>query len=72
MTLLVRQLQSTPQGLPLQIYAFTNSIQWAVYESTQSDIFDHLIAILPEFDLRVFQAPSGVDLRPVFASREAA
>jgi miniconductance mechanosensitive channel len=72
MTLLVRQLQSTPQGLPLQIYAFANTTQWAVYESTQSDIFDHLIAILPEFDLRVFQAPSGADLRPVFAAREAA
>jgi len=72
MTLLVRQLQSTPQGLPLQIYAFTNTTQWAVYESIQSDIFDHLIAILPEFDLRVFQAPSGMDLRPVFSAREAA
>ena len=61
-TLLVRQLDPTPQGLPLQIYCFTNTTNWAEYESIQADIFDHLIAILPEFDLRLFQQPSGLDL----------
>jgi Small-conductance mechanosensitive channel len=55
MTLLVRQLQPGPTGIPLEIYCFTNDIRWGVYEGIQSDIFDHLLAILPIFDLRVFQ-----------------
>lgn len=58
MTLLVRQLQPTDAGLPLEIYCFSNDVRWAFYEDIQSDIFDHLLAILPEFDLRVFQANS--------------
>ncbi|MCX7585765.1 mechanosensitive ion channel family protein [Phenylobacterium sp. 58.2.17] len=62
MTLLVRQLQPTPQGLPLEIYAFTNTTAWAAYEAIQADIFDHLIAILPEFGLQLFQSPSGKDV----------
>lgn len=62
MTLLVRQLEPTAQGLPLEIYCFSNSTDWAFYENVQSDIFDHLLAILPEFGLRVFQQPSGADL----------
>jgi miniconductance mechanosensitive channel len=62
MTLLVRQLDPTPQGLPLQLYCFTSDTRWAVYEGIQSDIFDHLIAVLPEFGLRLFQEPSGGDL----------
>ncbi len=62
MTLLVRQLQPTAQGLPLEIYCFTASTAWADYESTQSDTFDHLLAILPEFGLRVFQASSDAML----------
>ena len=62
MTLLVRQLPPTPQGLPLEIYCFTGTTQWADYENVQSDIFDHLIAILPEFGLRLFQEPTGLDL----------
>ena len=62
MTLLVRQLPTTETGLPLEIYVFTNDTAWANYEGIQGDIFDHLLAILPEFDLRVFQAPSGADL----------
>ncbi|MCL6249786.1 mechanosensitive ion channel family protein [Altererythrobacter sp. KTW20L] len=61
-TLLVRQLDPTPEGLPLQIYCFTNTTSWAEYEGIQADIFDHLIAILPEFHLRLFQQPSGLDL----------
>ena len=63
MTLMVRQLAHSEHGLPIEIYAFTNSVQWAVYESVQSDIFDHLFAVAPEFGLKVFQNPSGADLR---------
>jgi miniconductance mechanosensitive channel len=65
MTLLVRQLAPTEYGLPLEIYAFTNDIRWDVYETIQSDIFDHLIAVAPEFGLRVFQNPSGNDLKSI-------
>lgn len=62
-TLMVRQLSPTPQGLPLEIYCFTDTTEWAVYERIQADIFDHLIAILPEFGLRLFQEPSGLDFQ---------
>ncbi len=61
MTLMVRQLEPTPEGLPLQIYAFSSDTRWVPYEGIQSDIFDHIIAIVPEFGLRVFQQPSGRD-----------
>ncbi|MCY1461086.1 hypothetical protein D9M71_787060 [compost metagenome] len=74
MTLLVRQLSPTADGLPLQLYCFTNTTAWAEYEAIQADLFDHLLAILPEFGLRVFQHPSGADLRewrvPVREPRE--
>lgn len=60
-TLLVRQMQPTPEGLPLEIYAFTNTTAWVEYEDIQSDIFDHLLAIIEEFGLRAYQAPSGAD-----------
>jgi len=63
MTLMVRQLSPTADGLPLEIYCFTNTVAWTQYEAIQSDIFDHLLAILPEFGLRVFQHPSGGDMR---------
>ncbi|AKM10846.1 mechanosensitive ion channel family protein [Croceicoccus naphthovorans] len=63
MTMLVRQLSPTAQGLPLEIYCFTDTIAWAEYEAIQSDLFDHLLAILPEFGLRLYQEPSGLDLR---------
>ncbi|BCG26739.1 mechanosensitive ion channel protein MscS [Pseudomonas tohonis] len=63
MTLLVRQMAPTADGLPLELYCFTNTTAWARYEAIQSDIFDHLLAILPEFGLRVFQHPSGADMR---------
>ena len=62
MTLLVRQLQPTPEGLPLEIYAFTNVTDWLVYENIQADIFDHLFSIAAEFDLNMYQNPSGRDL----------
>ncbi|MFU8806998.1 MAG: mechanosensitive ion channel family protein [Bradymonadaceae bacterium] len=60
--LLIRQLEATPQGLPIQIYAFTNDTRWVYYEGIQGDLFDHLLAILPEFGLRVYQQPAGTDL----------
>ncbi len=63
--LLVRQLQPGPQGLPIEIYCFTDTIDWSEFESIQADIFDHMIAILPEFDLRLFQEPSGSDFGAV-------
>ncbi len=65
MTFLVRQLEPGPKGLPLQIYVFSNDQVWARYEAIQADIFDHLIAALPLFSLRIFQEPSGHDLRRV-------
>ena len=61
-TLLVRQLPPGPQGLPLEVYCFTKTVNWSEYEAIQADIFDHLLAILPEFGLRIFQEPSGLDL----------
>jgi miniconductance mechanosensitive channel len=61
LTLLVRQLAPTPEGLPIEIYAFTRDTRWSVYEDIQSDIFDHILAIAPEFGLSVYQRPSGRD-----------
>ncbi|WP_343222139.1 mechanosensitive ion channel family protein [Novosphingobium profundi] len=61
-TLLVRQLDPTENGLPLEIYCFTNTVDWGEYEAIQGDIFDHLVAIMPRFGLRVFQKPGGADL----------
>ncbi len=62
MTLIVRQLAPGPEGLPLEVYCFTSTTEWAVYEDIQSDIFDHLLAIVPEFGLRLYQKPAGSDL----------
>ena len=59
MTLMTRQLEPTPQGLPLEIYAFANTTVWEDYEGIQSDIFDHLIAALPEFGLELYQYGAG-------------
>ena len=61
LTFLVRQLQPSDVGLPIEVYVFTNEIVWAKYEAIQADIFDHLLAVIPEFDLRGFQQPSGSD-----------
>lgn len=55
MTLIVRQLQPGPEGLPIEVYAFTNDTNWSAYEDIQADIFDHLYAIAPEFGLRIYQ-----------------
>jgi miniconductance mechanosensitive channel len=62
MTLMVRQLAPGQHGLPLEIYAFCKDKVWANYEAIQSDIFDHLLAIAGEFDLKIYQYPSGSDL----------
>jgi miniconductance mechanosensitive channel len=61
--LLVRQLQPTSAGIPIEVYAFTHETGFIRYEKVQSDIFDHILAIIPQFELRVFQSPSGEDLR---------
>ena len=63
MTLLVRQLAPTGTGLPIEIYCFTTTTVWAEYEGIQADIFDHLFAVAREFDLRIFQQPTGLDFR---------
>ncbi|MCC5916099.1 MAG: mechanosensitive ion channel [Cryomorphaceae bacterium] len=64
-TVMVRQLQPTEHGIPLEIYCFSNDIAWVNYENIQSDIFDHIFAAIKHFDLRVFQVPSGLDFRTV-------
>jgi len=61
LTCMVRQLTATQTGLPLEIYCFANTTNWLEYEAIQADIFDHLFAIAPQFDLRIFQHPSGHD-----------
>ncbi len=63
MTMIVRQLQPTELGVPLELYTFTSDIRWVQYEGIQSDIFDHLLAIIGEFGLAVYQNPSGDDVR---------
>jgi miniconductance mechanosensitive channel len=63
MTFLVRQLQPTQYGLPIEIYVFSKDQVWANYEGIQADIFDHILAVVPEFDLRVYQNPTGADFR---------
>jgi miniconductance mechanosensitive channel len=62
MTLLVRQQPPGPEGLPIEIYCFTNITEWAAYEDIQSDIFDHFMAIVPAFGLKLFQKPAGSDV----------
>ena len=65
LTLLVRQLPPGPQGLPLEIYAFTKTTAWGAYEDVQGDLFDFLLAAIHDFDLRLFQGPTGDDLRSI-------
>ena len=60
---MVRQLPPGEHGLPIQIYAFSKDQRWVFYEGIQADIFDHVLAVLPEFGLRVFQNPTGADFR---------
>jgi len=69
MTFLIRQLAPTENGLPIEIYVFCKDKVWANYEAIQSDIFDHILAIVPEFDLKVFQSPAGSDFKEFAAKR---
>jgi miniconductance mechanosensitive channel len=71
MTQLVRQLAPEANGIPLEIYAFSSDTRWANYEAIQSDIFDHIFAIVPEFGLRVYQAPSGYDMQKIGSHTDA-
>ena len=66
MTFLVRQLKPTEMGLPVEIYVFCKDNVWANYEAIQADIFDHILAVVPEFDLQIFQNPSGTDFRNIY------
>lgn len=68
MTFLVRQLQPTEHGLPIEIYIFTNTVKWGEYEDIQADIFDHILSITSEFGLAVYQQPSGGDLSDATAA----
>ena len=63
MSHLARQLDPSAEGLPIEVYAFTRETEWQAYEQIQSDLFDHLLAILPEFGLRLYQSPTGADFR---------
>jgi miniconductance mechanosensitive channel len=62
MTLLVRQLAPGPQGLPIEVYCFSDTTDWLMYEDIQADLFDHILAIVPEFGLRLYQEPAGADV----------
>ena len=63
MTFIVRQLETSEKGIPMEIYVFSKIQSWVEYEAIQSDIFDHILAAIPEFELRVFQEPTGADFR---------
>lgn len=63
LTMMVRQLQPTPEGLPIELYFFSNGTTWIPYERLQAEVFDHLLAVLPNFGLKVFQSPTGLDLQ---------
>jgi len=67
MTFLIRQLKPNEMGLPMEIYIFSKIQEWAKYEDIQSDIFDHIIAVIPEFDLKVFQNPTGDDFQALLS-----
>ena len=68
MMIMVRQLQPTPEGLPLEVYCFADTIEWLKYEAIQNDLFNHFIAVLPRFGLRIYQHPSGSDLARFWAA----
>jgi miniconductance mechanosensitive channel len=70
MTTMVRQLQPTDRGIPIEIYGFSSEKSWILYENIQSDIFDHVLAVIPEFDLKLFQNPTGADFKQLAKSPE--
>ena len=63
LTMMVRQLQPTPEGMPIELYFFSDGTTWVPYERLQAEVFDHLLAVLPTFGLKVFQNPTGLDLQ---------
>lgn len=65
MTFLVRQLAPSEKGIPIQIYVFTTTISWAEYEDIQADIFDHILAVIPEFDLNIYQFPTDIPINAI-------
>jgi len=67
MTFMVRQLQPTTDGIPMEIYIFSRIKEWVMYEEIQADIFDHILAVLPQFELKVFQQPSGSDFNKIIS-----
>jgi len=70
MTFLVRHLQPTESGIPIQVYVFATTTDWNKYEDIQADIFDHILAVIPEFDLRVFQYPSSGDFLNLLSEKQ--
>lgn len=68
LTCMVRQLQPTETGIPLELYFFSSVKDWVPYEGIQADVFDHVLAVVPEFDLRIFQNPTGADFRKLTES----
>ena len=69
MTFLVRHLEPTEKGIPIQIYVFATTVDWAEYEDIQADIFDHILAVIPEFDLMIFQYPSNGDILKLISEK---
>lgn len=65
LTFMVRQLPPGPEGIPIEIYVFTGTTNWTDYEAIQSDIFDHILAVIPQFDLSIFQNPTGSDFKKI-------
>ncbi|MDX1778308.1 MAG: mechanosensitive ion channel, partial [Thermodesulfobacteriota bacterium] len=70
MTFIIRQLAPTEHGLPIEIYVFCKDKAWENYEAIQSDIFDHILAVIPEFDLKVFQSPTGSDFKALTSEKQ--
>ena len=68
MTFLVRHLAPTEHGLPIEIYVFGRDQVWSNYEGIQADIFDHILAIVPAFDLRIYQSPAGSDVQTLLGA----
>ena len=71
MPFLVRVLAPNPTGLPIELYIFANTIDWVAYELIQAEIFDHILAAAPNFDLRVFQEPTGLDFSAMARANKA-
>ena len=70
-TFLIRQLAPSEMGVAIEVYVFTNTTNWVEYEGIQADIFDHLLAAVPAFDLKVFQTPSGGDFTRALSASES-